>query len=258
MGKRRGPENGLRAENSGLLVLMAVLLAWEILGRVLELRTGFLPPPSRVILEIYRERHTLVGHALATASEACAGILIAVSLAVSVGIAYASTCQHGKRPARWIAAAPVALLVAAAPLVTVLFGFGMPAKIAFASLLGFLPMFNHTVKACHRAPDDLLQLARLAGARSAGVFWKIRVPEALPGLFAGLRESVVFSLAGAIAAEFIVADRGLGYMLLESCMAMDIPLLFATMSITALLLLTFMAAIYLLHRVLAPWSFDGG
>lgn len=243
-----------RGGSSGLTALVALLLTWEILGRILEFRTGLLPAPSRVILEIYREGRLLAGHTMATASEVCAGVAVAVFLALPIGIASASARQTGKKLAKLIAAAPAAPLIAGAPLLSVWFGFGMAGKLAVAALLGFLPMYRHVMKACRAVPDGPLQLARLAGARSAVVFWKIRVPEALPDLLAGLKACAAFSLAGAIAAEFIVADRGLGYVLLASSTAMDVPLLFASMAMIAVLLLAFLAAILLLRRTLAPWS----
>ena len=246
-----------RGGSVGLTVLAAFLLVWEILGRVLEFRTSLLPAPSRVILEIYREGRQLTGHTLATASELCAGVVIAVVLALAVGIAYASTRQRCRKLEKLITAAPVAPLIAAAPLLTLLFGFGMPGKLAVASLLGFFLMLSHVMKGCRAVPDGLLQLARLAGAPAAAVFWKIRVPEALPDLLAGLKASAAFSLAGAIAAEFIVADRGLGYLLLASGTAMDIPLLFASMAMIAALFLAVLGMISLLRRALAPWSIEG-
>jgi len=241
--------------NSGwLTVLAALLLAWEVLGRLLESPTGLFPAPSRVILEIYREGHQLQSHTLATLAELAAGVAIALLLALAIGIAYASTRRRGGILEELAAATPVAPLIATAPLLSIWFGFGTAGKIAAASLLGFLAMLKHVLKAWRAAPDGPLQLARLAAAAPGVVFWKIRVPEAIPELLAGLRDCVASALAGAIAAEFIVADRGLGYLLLMSGTGMDIPLLFASLLIIAALLLTFLAAINLLRRALAPWS----
>ncbi len=241
--------------NSGwLTVLAALLLAWEVVGRLLESPTGLFPAPSRVILEVYREGHQLQGHTLATLCELGAGVVIALLLALSIGIAYVSTRQSEGKLERLVAATPVAPLIAAAPLLSVWFGFGTAGKIAVTSLLGFLPMLKHVLKACRAAPDGSLQLARLAGTPSWVIFRKIRVPEAIPDILAGLRACVASALAGAIAAEFIVADRGLGYLLLASSTGMDLPLLFACLAIIAALLLTFQGAIFLLQRALAPWS----
>jgi NitT/TauT family transport system permease protein len=246
--------DGSRSGSDGLTVLAAFLLAWEILARILELRTSMLPPPSRVILEIYREAHMLARHMLATAIEAGVGAGIAALLAIPLGIASASAREAGRKITKILADAPAAPLIAAAPLLSLWFAFGTGAKFAVAALLGFLPMYKRAMMACRAAPDNALQLARLAGAPATVVFRKIRVPEALPDLFAGLRACVALSLTGAIAAEFIVADRGLGYLLLASSTAMDIPLLYAGMVMIVLLLLAFVTAILLLRRVLAPWS----
>jgi ABC-type nitrate/sulfonate/bicarbonate transport system permease component len=249
-GKRH---NTRRGGSSGLAALAALLLLWEILGRILESRAGLVPSPSRIILEIYREGRLLKEHTLATATELCAGVLIAVVLALAIGIADASARQAGRKLERIVAAFPVAPLIAAVPLLSLWFGFGFGGKLAAASLLGILPMLNHVMKACRAAPDGPLQLARLAGAPASVVFRKIRLPEALPAVLAGLRDCVAFSLAGAIAAEFIVAHRGLGYMLLASSTAMDIPLLFAGMTMIAALFLACLGVVSLLRRALAPW-----
>ncbi len=245
-----------RGSSGWLTVLAALLLAWEVLGRLLESPTGLLPAPSRVILEVYREAHQLQSHTLATLSEFGAGLVIAILLALATGIAYSSARKTGRRLERLVALIPVAPLIAAAPLLSVWFGFGAAGKITAASLLGFLPMLSHVMKACRAVPEGPLDLARLAGAPSGVVFWKIRVPEALPEIFAGLSACTASALAGAIAAEFIVADRGLGYLLLASSTGMDIPLLFAGLAAILVLLAAFLGAIFLLRRALAPWSVE--
>ena len=245
--------NTRRGGSSGLAGLAALLLAWEILGRLLETRAGLLAAPSRVILEIYREWHLLKDHTLATASELCGGVVIAVVLALAIGIANASTHRAGRRLEKLVAAVPAAALIAAVPLLSLWFGFSTAGKLVAASFLGFVPMLRHVMKACRAVPDGPVQLARLAGAPAGVVLWKIRAPEALPDILAGLKACVAYSLAGAIAAEFIVADQGLGYLLLASSTAMDIPLLFAGMVMIALLFLACLGAILLLRRALAPW-----
>ncbi len=254
MGPQDEQNDTPRGSSGWLAALAALLLAWEVLGRLLESPTGLFPAPSRVILEVYREGHMLKNHTLATASVLCTGVVIAVMTALVVGIANASTRRTGGKLERLAAAVPSASLIAAAPLLSVWFGFGTAGKVAAASLLGFLPMFCRVTQACRAVPDGQLQLARLAGAKSGVVFWKIRVPEALPDILAGLRDCVAYALAGTIAAEFIVADQGLGYLLLSSSTGMDIPLLFASLAMIAALLLTSLGAIFLLRRALAPWS----
>jgi NitT/TauT family transport system permease protein len=100
----------------------------------------------------------------------------------------------------------------------------------------------------------MLYLARSMGASGWQTFWKFRLPQALPSIFAGLKLATVLSVIGAIVAEFIGADKGLGYLILVAGANFDITRQFASIILITLIGVIFFVVLEQLERVLIPWK----
>jgi len=242
-------------------VLVAVMVAstlsgWEVLGRALQLRTDLLPTPSRILLEMWKEGPKLYEHASVTASEAAGGFLCAVVLAIPLGFLMASFYSLNRALAPFLQFGQVVPLIATAPLLLAWFGFGTMPKVLMALLVSFFPIVTQTMFALLSIPTGLIDLTRAMGARKAQLFFKVKVPASLPHIFKGLRMAVALAVAGVTAAEFAGADRGLGYLLLVAGSSVNTALLFAALTVLALIATVLYYSITALERILRLTIYD--
>ena len=113
------------------------------------------------------------------------------------------------------------------------FGTGLQAKVLIAFLIAFFPIMVSTMVGLEAIEADMVRLFRSMGAGANRTFIKLRLPAALPNIFAGLKIGMSLAVVGAVVAEFVAADRGLGYYLLYANGQLDTPGVFG-----ALLVLT--------------------
>lgn len=125
--------------------------------------------------------------------------------------------------------------LALAPLFVIWFGFGLAPKVLIAALIAFFPLFENTLTGLHAVSTDMLDLCAMFGANRWQVFWKLRLPNALPYLFAGLRVAMVLSVVGAVVGEYVGANKGLGALIIASQGLMDTSLMFAVFVLLTLL-----------------------
>jgi NitT/TauT family transport system permease protein len=107
------------------------------------------------------------------------------------------------------------------------FGFGLLPKVLIAFLIAFFPVVISTAVGLASIEQEKIHLARSMGFGATATFFKIRLPNALPSIFAGLKISITLAVVGAVVGEFVGGDAGLGYLLMVANGSMDTTLLFA-------------------------------
>jgi NitT/TauT family transport system permease protein len=110
-----------------------------------------------------------------------------------------------------------------------------------------------TVVGLRSVEPEMLQLVRSMGANQLRTFWKIRFPSALPNIFAGLKVGVTLAVVGAIVGEFIQADRGLGYALLQANAMINTKLSFAIVFLLSMVGVVLFTIIDVIERLTIPW-----
>ena len=238
---------------SPLASLVAGLVGWQLLVLVAQPPTYLLPSPRLVAIELALRTNLLFWHAMVTAQETALGFLLSVAIGIPVAMAVVAW--------RWLELAIYPLLVtsqavpkvAIAPLLLVWLGFGLTPKIVVVVLIAFFPIVIDTVVGLKSVPMEMTQLGRSMGLSSSRMFCKIRLPYALPYMFAGLKVAATLSVVGAVVGEFVGADRGLGYLLVYAAGQLNTTLVFATLVPLVLLGVLSFAAIQGLERWLIPW-----
>jgi len=144
--------------------------------------------------------------------------------------------------------------VALAPLIIVWFGLGLGSKVVSAALIAFFPLLVNTIVGLRSADEDRVDLMRSLGATQMQIFWMLRLPSALPFLMAGLEVAMVFALVGAIVAEFVGSEAGLGMLIQSRNFSMDVAGEFAVLFILAALGLGLNAVVVLVRKRVLFWD----
>jgi NitT/TauT family transport system permease protein len=119
-------------------------------------------------------------------------------------------------------------VVAKAPILVLLLGNGMEPKIAIAAIICFFPTLVNMTRGLRDVRAEQLELMRILSATPREVFFRIRVPNALPYLFSALKIAASTAVIGAIVGEWIGSTKGIGALIIQSTYNFDSPLLYAT------------------------------
>jgi NitT/TauT family transport system permease protein len=136
---------------------------------------------------------------------------------------------------------------------SVLHTAGLAPKIIIGFLIAFFPILIDTVIGLRSVETESIFLLQSMGADRWKTFRYVRLPNALPNLFGGMKVAITLAVVGAIVGEFIGANEGLGYVLLFANGILDTQLLFAALVAISLLALVFYAVINLLERIFIRW-----
>lgn len=236
------------------LVAIVVLLAlWEFCVRFFEVPNFIAPAPSAVAQTLVSRFPMFMENLLPTAMQAIAGFLIGNLAAIAVATAFVY------RPTAEEAFFPLAVMmntvptVAKAPILVLLLGNGMEPKIAIASLICFFPTLVNMTRGLRAVTSQQLELMRVLSASEREIFFKLRLRNALPYLFAALKITAPMAVIGSIVAEWIGSTRGIGALIIEATYNYDSVLLYATIIVGATFSALFFAGVSLAERRLS-WN----
>ncbi|MBI2726972.1 MAG: ABC transporter permease [Polaromonas sp.] len=194
---------------TGFAILLAMWQVVVLLGRYPEV---VLPGPWSVAAGIFKDRALLFTHALVTLREIGVGFALAVLIGVPIGAAVAFSKPLSRLLMPLMVVSNSIPKVAIAPLFLLWFGYGQITNIVLAVLVAIFPIVINTTLGLTHIEPDLIRLGKVMGGSPARIFWQIRVPTALPSIFAGLKLAITLATIGAIVGEMIAGQAGLGYL----------------------------------------------
>ncbi|MFL5391527.1 MAG: ABC transporter permease [Myxococcales bacterium] len=238
------------------LLLVASFAVWEGAVRALRVPAFILPPPSQIGAALYRGALSgiYLHHFWITLAETLLGFVAGATVAFLFGTVIAAS-----RPTEYFLYPYIVMFqsmpkVALAPLIIVWFGLGLGSKVVSAALIAFFPLLVNTIVGLRSADEDRVDLMRSLGATQMQIFWMLRLPSALPFLMAGLEVAMVFALVGAIVAEFVGSEAGLGMLIQSRNFSMDVAGEFAVLFILAALGLGLNAVVVLVRKRVLFWD----
>ena len=199
-----------------VLVGIGLLVAWQLVVTVYAIPPVILPSPADVGLALLETYPRLLADAAVTA--VTAGLGLAVGIVVGLGLAFAMTSSRAARDTvlPYVVALRIAPVIAIAPLVFLWFGRGIGPRALVVASLTLFPMTIATLDGLRSVPREYLDLARSVDAPSTRVFLKIRVPAAAPSIVAGAKIAATLAIVGAVVAEFVTLNAGIGYRVFET------------------------------------------
>lgn len=233
--------------------MFAILVLWEALVVAFNVPEYMLPKPSEIFIVIFSNWQSFLYHSMVTGGETLGGFLLSIIVAIPLGALIVSSLFLEKLLYPPIITTQAVPKVAIAPLLLVWLGFGITSKVAVAFLVAFFPLVVNTVVGLRSPSKESIMMVRSLGATRNQTFLKIRFPAALPNIFAGLKVSITLAVIGAIVAEFVGSDSGLGYLMLVSQGVMDTTKMFGSVVVVSALAIILFQLFSFLERVALPW-----
>ncbi|HEV2551141.1 MAG TPA: ABC transporter permease [Stellaceae bacterium] len=239
-----------------IVFLVAAFGIWEVAVWVLSIPTYVVPAPSGIFLALYRGFASLiyVHHLWVTIYETVLGFIAGTTVAFLLGTVVALSRRTEYYLYPFIIMFQSLPKVALAPLIVVWFGLGLSSKVVNAALIAFFPLMVNTIVGLRSADEDRVNLMRSLDAREWQIFWMLRLPGALPFIMAGLEVAMIFALIGAIVAEFVGAQAGLGMLVQTLNFNGDVAGAFSILLILSFLGLLLNQIITLVRRRVLFWD----
>lgn len=235
--------------------VVAGLLLWEVAGRYLIPNSLFLATPLQVVAaatELFRTGE-LQKHILVSSQEFILGYLIASVVGIVIGLLIATSKTTSAIMNPWVDGLYATPIIAIAPLVILWFGIGIWSKVFVVFSVVVFPVIINTEAGIRNTDKALIEAVRSFGASRLQIFRKVLLPSATSFILAGLRLGIGRGLIGVVVGELFGSRAGLGYMILQSAEAFQMPRLFTGVVILALAGIGMTAAFHALERVLVPW-----
>jgi NitT/TauT family transport system permease protein len=238
--------------------LVGLLAAWEAFVRLRGLSPLVLPPPGAVAAKLVEQLGSgaLLPHTATTLAEILLGFALGSALGVGSGALVAHSPLLRRVLTPYLIASQAMPKLALAPLFVLWLGYDLTPKVVITALIAFFPLFENTVVGLNEVAPEKLELFRMLRASAWQTFVKLRVPTALPYLFAGLRVAMVLSVVGAVVGEYVGANRGLGALIIASQGTMDTTLMFAVIALLTILGVALYLAVVLVERRILGWQWE--
>lgn len=219
-GEANGAAQGKRPAFSGLRMpnlwgpagFAIVLAGWQAIVTFGGYPEIVLPSPLAVARDMVEQRGLLFQHSLITLYQIIYGFLLSVAIGMPIAFAIAFSKPLSKLLMPILVVSNSIPKVAIAPLFLIWFGFGEMTNIILAILVAIFPIVINSALGLTHLDPDLVRLGRIMGGNAFRIFWHIRLPAALPSIFAGLKLGITLATIGVVVGEMIAGQAGIGYL----------------------------------------------
>jgi NitT/TauT family transport system permease protein len=235
------------------LVLIGLALVWQLGTWLFKPSPFLLPDPIAIGRALIANPSMYLINTYYTA----ANTLVGFGLSVLIGVGLALGVVYSRLLEATIYTTLVAInsmpKVALAPLFVVWMGTGDRSKITMAFLVALFAIVIDAVLGLRALDEEIVDLGRSMRSSPLKLLWKIRLPNALPSLFAGMKVAIGLSLVGVLVGEFVSAQRGLGYVIMSAQGAFDTPRVFVAILLLSVLGTILFRLVELVERHVIPW-----
>jgi NitT/TauT family transport system permease protein len=240
-----------------ILPFAALAVAWEVSVVAFDIKPYLLPRLAVVLESLWTHRVNLFFQSLVTAKEIGLGYLLAVFGGIAIALVIYAW------PLAYRMLYPVLVVfqglpkIALAPLMIIWMGYGTSSKVLMAFLFSVFPVVISTLGGLLGTPHHLLEHFRAIRAGRATTFWRLQLPAALPSIMDGCKTAMPLAVIGAIVGEFVGAQAGLGYMILQRNFNMDMAGVFAILIILSLMGIGLHMLVNAIQRRVVFWMESG-
>lgn len=238
------------------LMFVVIFGGWEWYVNTYQVSELILPAPSKILASLYDGLASglYVKALLVTLQAIVLGFLFSAAMAFVLGTLISQIRLLEAMIYPYVVALQTLPKIAIAPLILVWVGLGIESKIIIAALVSFFPMLVNTIAGLKATSSDKLELMLALSASPTKTFFLVKLPEALPYIFAGLQIGIVLAVLGAIVGEFVGSKAGLGYLIIQMNYTMDVSGMFAVLVILGVMGVVLNTIITLLRQRIIFWQ----
>lgn len=237
-----------------LAVLALVIGLWQAAVQFGWTPSVALAAPSEVARFAWANLGMLLDNTATTLIEVLIAFAIALTAGVVIAILVSEFRVLEESVLPLLVVSQVIPSIAIAPLLVLFLGFGVWPKVATAAIISFFPVLVNTVAGLKALPAESRDLGAVLKASRWQMLRMFALPNALPYIFAGARVSIALSVIGAVVGEFVTAQNGLGFLVLQGSSTLDPPLLFSALFFLAVLGIGLFSLVRLAEWALLPWA----
>jgi putative hydroxymethylpyrimidine transport system permease protein len=239
---------------SAVALIVALLVAWELIVRLGHVPEYLLPAPTQILADLKTDWVILWPAMLVTLKEVLIGFVIATVAGVGLAVVL-----HLYGPLRR-AVYPILIgsqtipIVVLAPILVILLGYGILPKLVIVALICFFPIVVNGLDGLRAVDEDFIRMMYTLDATRWGIFRRVEFPGALPSFFSGMRIAATFAAIGAVFGEWSGSNAGLGYVMLEATPNLLTARIFAAILMLTVISLLLFGLVSLLERIAVPWA----
>jgi NitT/TauT family transport system permease protein len=237
-----------------LLAVVGLVATWQFVVWAFSVPTYMAPGPLDVLRAFRDDGWVLLSNFWPTLFESVLGFIFGnlIAILLAIWFVHSQTAEKAFYPiAVFINTIPI---IAVAPILVLIFGSGYLPKVIIAALICFFPTLVNMVRGLKAVTPATLDLMRVLSASKSEIFWKVRIQSSLPFLFAALKIASTTCVIGAIVAEWIGSNFGLGALIIEATYNFRSPLLYATVFTAALLAVALFTLVSFVEARLITWK----
>jgi len=242
-----------------MLLIAAMIGAWQlaassgVLADLFGIEEFLVPSPAEIAESLWQSRELLAENGWTTLEE----ILLGYGCAVVLGLAFA-LLMHLSETVR-LATYPLVIasqaipIIVLAPILVVLFGFGIGPKLVVIALICFFPVTIATLAGLRSVDPDAIRLMRTLYASRAQILARVEVPSAAPDFFNGAKIAVAIAPIGAVFAEWVGSTSGLGRLILQDLGRLETARMFAAVLVLSVAAIALYGLVALAQRLVVTW-----
>lgn len=220
-----------------ILILVAFFALWEILGNLRVIDPFLTSTPSRMIksfMKLYNEG-TILGHIITTCYETIIGFTLGTAMGVAIAIMLWWSDFLCKVLDPYIVVLNALPKVALGPIIIFWAGNGMKAIIIMALLISVISTIISVLSGFKEVEEDKIKLLKTFGASKFKILANLIIPSSTPTLISALKISVGLSWVGVIMGEFLVAKKGLGFLIVYGGQVAQLDMVMMSVVVLALI-----------------------
>lgn len=238
-----------------IITLLMIFPIWEFICRWFAVPSFILPSPSAIYKAFMLvDASRWADHLIATLRIALLGFFMSILISLPLAVAMVQSKFLSKTIFPLLVVVQSTPVVAIAPLLIVILGAGDAPRLAITCLITFFPLVVSATTGMLETPKELIDLSRSLKGSAMRQIWQIRLPYAIPHIFSGLKVAITLAIIGAVIAEFVAAEKGLGYFVQFSTSYFKIPQAFAALMFLSVISLVLFQMISVVQKLFFSWS----
>ena len=233
-----------------------LILLWQVAAMIIS-AAYILPSPIQILVKIWDLRKNLFLVQLpATMSVTFIGLLISIVFGLALAVIMDLNKKIADAVYPIVIASQTIPTTAIAPLFVLWFGYSIWSRVLVTILITFFPITITVYDGFRSTKREMEELLITYGARKTDIFFKLKIPSALPYFFSAIKMAIPLSVIGAAIAEWLGAQSGLGYFSKRMMTQLDGAGVFAPIVLLSVTAMVAVAVVGILEEKCIKWRKD--